>query len=105
MLHSFEYEDADATFIAVAHRDPNCAMAYWGQAVSYYHPHWQPPDAAHLKLGREASERGAAIGGKTLREKGHITAISDYYRQSERLDSRTGALNYPKTREHLKAAY
>jgi len=27
MLHSFEYEDADATFIAVAHRDPNCAMA------------------------------------------------------------------------------
>jgi len=24
---------------------------YWGQAVSYYHPHWQPPDAAYLKLG------------------------------------------------------
>jgi len=80
MLHSFEYEDADATFIAVAHRDPNCAMAYWGQAVSYYHPHWQPPDAAHLKLGRETSERAVAIGGKTPREKEYITAIADYYR-------------------------
>ena len=105
MLHSFEYEDADATFIAVAHRDPNCAMAYWGQAVSYYHPHWQPPDAAHLKLGREASERAVAIGGKTPREKEYITAIVDYYRQSERLDSRTCALNYQKAMEHLYTAY
>ena len=105
MLHSFEYEDADATFIAVAHRDPNCAMAYWGQAVSYYHPHWQPPDAAHLKLGREASERAVAIGGKTPREKEYITAIADYYRQSERLDSRTCALNYQKAMEHLYTAY
>jgi tetratricopeptide (TPR) repeat protein len=105
MLHSFEYEDANATFIAVAHRGPNCAMAYWGQAVSYYHPHWQTPDASHLKLGREASERALAIGGKTPREKEYITAIADYYRDSERLDSRTRAVNYQKALEHLYTAY
>ena len=105
VLHSFEYEDANATFIAVAHRDPNCAMAYWGQAVSYYHPHWQPPDASHLKLGREASERALAIGGKTPREKEYITAIADYYRDSDRLDSRTRAVNYQKALEHLYTAY
>jgi len=105
VLHSFEYEDANATFIAVAHRDPNCAMAYWGQAVSYYHPHWQPPDASYLKLGREASERALAIGGKTPREKEYITAIADYYRDSERLDSRTRAVNYQKALEHLYTAY
>jgi len=105
MLHSFEYEDANATFIAVAHRGPTCAMAYWGQAVSYYHPHWQPPDASHLKLGREASERALAIGGKTPREKEYITAIADYYRDSERLDSRTRAVNYQKALEHLYTAY
>jgi len=35
MLHSFEYEDAEATFAAVARRDPKCAMAYWGEAASY----------------------------------------------------------------------
>src|SRR5437660_4549724 len=105
VLHSFEYEDANATFIAVAHRDPNCAMAYWGQAVSYYHPHWQPPDASYLKLGREASERALAIGGKTPREKEYITAIADYYRDSERLDSRTRAVNYQKALQHLYTAY
>jgi len=104
LLHSFEYEDAEATFIAVARRDPNCAMAYWGQAVSYYHPHWQPPDAAHLKLGRQASERAVAIGGKTQREKDYIAAIAGYYRQ-DRLDPRTRALNYQQAVEHLYTAY
>jgi hypothetical protein len=105
MLHSFEYEDAEATFAAVARHDPNCAMAYWGEAVSYFHPWWQPPDAAHLKLGRKASDRAVAIGGKTPREQEYITAIADYYRQSERLDSRARALNYQKAMEHLYTAY
>ncbi len=105
MLHSFEYEDAEATFTAVLRGDHNCAMAYWGRAASYYHPHWQPPDAAHLKLGREASERAVAIGGKTQRETEYITAIADYYHSSEQLDSRTRALNYQKAMEHLYSAY
>src|SRR5215475_2678097 len=30
MLHSFSFGDAANTFAAVAHEDPNCAMAYWG---------------------------------------------------------------------------
>jgi len=38
MLHSFEYEDTETTFADVARREPNCAMAYWGEAMSYYHP-------------------------------------------------------------------
>lgn len=105
MLHSFEYEDAEATFAAVARHDPNCAMAYWGEAVSYFHPWWQPPDAPHLKLGRKASDRAVAIGGKTPREQEYITAIADYYRLSERLDSRARALNYQKAMEHLYTAY
>src|SRR3977135_999035 len=105
MLHSFEYENAETTFADLARREPNCAMAYWGEAASYYHPHWQPPDAAHLKLGREASERAVAIGGKTPREQEYITAIAGYYRQSEQLDSRTRALNYQKAMEHLYTAY
>ena len=105
MLHSFEYEDTETAFAEVARREPNCAMAYWGEAVSYYHPHWQPPDAAHLKLGREASERAVVIGGKTPREQEYITAIAGYYRESERLDSRTRALNYQKAMEHLYTAY
>src|SRR5262249_62429096 len=34
MLHSFSFGDAAKTFAAVAHDDPNCAMAYWGLATT-----------------------------------------------------------------------
>lgn len=105
MLHSFEYEDANTTFAEVARRDPTCAMAYWGEAMSYYHPLWQPPDAVHLKLGRKASERALAIGGKTPREQEYIAAIASFYRESERLDHGTRAPNYQKAMEHLCEAY
>ena len=34
MLHSFAFGDAAKTFSAVAHDDPDCAMAYWGLATT-----------------------------------------------------------------------
>jgi len=37
MLHSFWYEKANETFTQVAQRNPTCAMAYWGIAMTYYH--------------------------------------------------------------------
>lgn len=43
MLHSFWYEKAKETFAAVVEKDPACGMAYWGVAMIYYHPIWQPP--------------------------------------------------------------
>src|SRR5258708_23461331 len=38
LVHSFEYAKADIQFQEVAAADPNCAMAYWGQAMSLLHP-------------------------------------------------------------------
>src|ERR1700730_14591750 len=36
LLHSFQYQQADQTFSAAAKRDPKCALAYWGKAMSRY---------------------------------------------------------------------
>src|SRR5438105_2917206 len=38
LLHSFGYEEARLAFGSVAERDPGCAMAHWGIAMTYYHP-------------------------------------------------------------------
>ena len=38
MLHSFWYEKANDTFAAIAEKDPTCGMAYWGVAMTYWHP-------------------------------------------------------------------
>lgn len=43
LLHSFSYEEADAGFADVAARDPACAMAYWGRAMTRYHQLWDVP--------------------------------------------------------------
>src|SRR5579863_9252993 len=40
LLHSFQYEDARAAFAEISTRDPQCAMAEWGVAMSHYHGLW-----------------------------------------------------------------
>src|SRR5262245_30041842 len=34
MLHSFWFTEATAAFSQIAEADPNCAMAYWGTAMT-----------------------------------------------------------------------
>lgn len=36
MLHSFWYSEAEKTFHQVTVTDPDCAMGYWGIAMSLY---------------------------------------------------------------------
>jgi len=40
LLHSFEYEDARDEFKRAQEKDPNMAMAYWGEAMTYNHGLW-----------------------------------------------------------------
>src|SRR5690349_1269101 len=43
LLHSFWYEEAVKAFGAIATREPDCAMAHWGVAMSHWYPLWFPP--------------------------------------------------------------
>ena len=49
LLHSFEYDEAEKAFAKVIDMDPNCAMAYWGVAMSNFHPLWSPPNKPKWK--------------------------------------------------------
>ena len=105
MLHSFWYEKASETFAAVAEKDPTCGMAYWGVAMTYYHPIWQAPGPSDLKAGAASLEKGKAAGAKTQRERDYIAALDTFYRDADKLDHRTRALAYEKTMEELQARY
>ena len=83
LLHSFGYEESRRAFESVAARDPDCAMAYWGVAMTYYHPIWSPPDSRELAAGRAAAAKAEAAGPRTDRERGYIQAIAVFYRDSE----------------------
>jgi len=41
LMHSFEYKDALEAFEEAQKEDPECVMAYWGEAMAHNHPIWQ----------------------------------------------------------------
>jgi tetratricopeptide (TPR) repeat protein len=105
MLHSFWYEKASETFARVAEKDPACGMAYWGIAMTYYHPIWEAPGPVDLKAGAGAADKAQSVGAKTQRERDYIAAIESFYQDSDKLDHRTRALAYEKAMEQLHARY
>jgi hypothetical protein len=80
LLHSFEYETANAQFVEVAQKDPQCAMAYWGQAISFYHQLWGRPSPADSRRGWELVQKAQTISAKTQRERDYIDALAAFYR-------------------------
>jgi tetratricopeptide (TPR) repeat protein len=79
LLHSFFYEEARRVFTSVAERDPKCAMAQWGIAMTWWHPIWTPPTPDEMSAGKAAIEKAMAMNAGTDRERGFITALNVYY--------------------------
>jgi len=96
LLHSFEYEVADAQFEEVAKKDPRCAMAYWGQAMTFYHELWNRPTKADLAQGAELLTKAYSLKPPTARERDYIQALSVFYSETDKLDHNQRAGAYAK---------
>ena len=79
LLHSFFYEEARRVFTSVAERDPKCAMAQWGIAMTWWHPIWTPPTPDEMRAGKAAIEKAMSMKAGSDRERGFITALNTYY--------------------------
>jgi hypothetical protein len=101
LLHSFGYEEARRSFEAVAKADPACGMAWWGIAMTWWHPIWAPPAPEELAAGKAAAKRAEELGAQTDRERGYIAAIGAFYRDSERSPHGARAAAYAKAIEDL----
>lgn len=94
LLHSFEYEEAENQFKEVAAKDPHCAMAYWGQAMSLFHGLWSRPSKDDLKQGNDLLGKARAIKTTTARERDYIEALGAFYRDPDKLDHKQRANAY-----------
>lgn len=80
LLHSFSYAEARASFMQVAARDPNCAMAHWGSAMTRFHQLWDPPfQAGDAARGRQEIRRAQQLRAPSDRERGFIAALARMY--------------------------
>jgi len=105
LLHSFEYDEAEKMFAKVIDKDPACAMAYWGVAMSNFHTLWTPPTSQELEKGSKAIQIAMSIEKKTKRESDYIEAMGKFYENAGQLDHRSRVLNFEKAMEKIYLEY
>jgi tetratricopeptide (TPR) repeat protein len=105
LMHSFGYEDAEAQFVEITQKDPVCAMAHWGVALSLFHQIWERPGEPALKRGWIEMEKAEKLGAKTDREQGYIAALSDFYRDYGTRDHMQRAAAYSNAMGKLYEHY
>ena len=100
LLHSFEYAEAEKAFVKVIDVDPECAMAYWGVAMSIYHELWAPPGPKELVKGSKLLDIAESLS-KSDRAKQYIDAIKVFYTDWDTKDHKTRELLYEKKMEQI----
>ena len=84
LLHDFWYDEAQRQFEKITGRDPDCAMAHWGTALSTYHQIWDRPNQATLDSGWKEISKGAAPGARTARERAYIAAAAAFFKPGQK---------------------
>ncbi|HKA41211.1 MAG TPA: hypothetical protein VKF40_04390 [Burkholderiales bacterium] len=106
LVHSFYFPETTKAFMEAAQADPDCAIAYWGIAISQRtNPLVLPLPAAALKNGLEAVQKGKAIAAKTERERDWLGAIEAYYKDYDKVDQTARGLAYERAMERLMEKY
>ncbi len=106
MQHSFFFPETVKTFSAIVEKEPTCAMAYWGMAVSQRpNPLVGPFPGDVLKRGWEAIELARAASQRTERESAWIEALAAFYQDYATVPQRTRTANYEAAMARLSARY
>ncbi len=81
-LHSFQFDEAAEAFHRAQKADPNFAMAYWGEAMSYNHPLWaqQDTESAKKTIEKIAPTPDARVTKvSTPKERAYLRAIDKLF--------------------------
>jgi tetratricopeptide (TPR) repeat protein len=102
LLHSFVYATAEKAFRNVAERDPRCAMAHWGVAMTYFHQLWDPSvSPSTIPIALREIQVAQQTGAKTEREREFIDALSLIYQDADSVAYRVRAANYERAMKDL----
>ncbi len=104
LLHSFEYPETTRLFGELAERNPACAMAHWGRAMSIWHPLWAPPGEAELAAGQAILARTDELP-MADREARYIDALRSYFSSTDTKTHRERARAYEARMAALHSDY
>src|ERR1044071_2862252 len=98
-LHSFWYEEALEAFQESTKVDPDFAMGYWGEAMTYNHPLWSEQD---LTAARAVVAKFKDTPKLTERERAYLNAVRLLYGEG---DKRARDTAYSAAMEKIYRAY
>ena len=104
LLHSFAYTAAANAFQAVAKQDPNCAIAHWGIAMTYFHQLWSPPLApTTTAVAQQELQLTRQLPSASARERQFIDALSLIYQDAATIPYATRVSSYENAMGALAA--
>jgi tetratricopeptide (TPR) repeat protein len=95
LLHSFAYTSAEQTFQGIARMDPQCGMAHWGVAMTYFHQVWSPSlPPPTFPTGQKEMLEATRLSAKSERERQFIHALGALYQESDGLTTSMRTVAY-----------
>jgi hypothetical protein len=82
LLHNFWYARALTQFQEIQTADPECAMAYWGAAMTYNHPLWDGPSRDDEAAAWAYVQKGLTARSQNEREHMYLLAAAALYKDA-----------------------
>lgn len=102
LLHSFAYVPAENVFRGLTELDPQCAMAHWGIAMTYFHQLWDPPlSSSTTPIALQEIRLAREIGARSERERKFINALGSVYADAGTVPYSARALSYERAMRDL----
>jgi protein SCO1/2 len=106
LLHLFQFEAAEKLYRDIIDREPDCAIAYWGIAISRRgNPMYTAPGKEDQRIARDALHRAdnAHIAG--ARERAYIAAAETLFDAPDRLSWEQREVAYSEAMGRVAADY
>ena len=105
LLHSFEYKEAEKVFAKVLDEDPDCVMAYWGVAMSNFHPLWAPPTKEELEKGSRSVALARTLESGSEMESDYLEAAGALFDDWQNLGHHARVLKFEQAAEQIYLKY
>lgn len=106
LLHHMTYGGSNKEFQTATTLDPQCAIGYWGQAMTGIHPLWSDkPTQQTFNTGKSLLDKALLSANKTERENDYIAAALQYYTPGWTTDEKANLKSFEKGWEAVYMKY
>ena len=106
LLHALRYGYSESSYAAITKHEPDCAMAYWGMAMSRLkRPIAVPPSTDDVRASRQALQGATSATAASPRERAYIDALRGLVADGALADWHERTLHYAQAMEAVARNY